>query len=222
MKESPIRTHWLVHVGRLSVHMDTVIMTWIVMGILISMAWFATRRMKVIPFGLQNLIEWAVESLDGLVRENMGAAANVCFPVLATLFLFILISNLIGLVPGMSSPTSDINVTLGLAAVVLGLTVYAGAKTRGIGKYLASFIKPNPLFLPLNILEMFTRSFTLAFRLFGNMFAGDMLIVILGKLVMFIVPMLGQAFHVFVSVLQAYLFLMLATAYIAVSLQESE
>lgn len=222
MKESPVRAHWLVHVGQLSVHMDTILMTWVVMAILMVLAWLATRRVRLIPSGLQNMIEWAIESLDGLVRENMGPAAGICFPVLATLFIFILVANLIGLVPGMSSPTSDINVTLGLAAVVLGLTVYAGAKTRGVGKYLASFIRPNPLFLPLNILEMFTRSFTLAFRLFGNMFAGDMLIVILGKLVMFIVPMLGQAFHVFVSVLQAYLFLMLATAYIAVALQESE
>ncbi|HHY98405.1 MAG TPA: F0F1 ATP synthase subunit A [Firmicutes bacterium] len=222
MKESPIRGHWMVYIGRMGLHFDTVIMTWVVMAILIIMAWLATRKMRLIPSGFQNLLEWAVESLQALIRDNMGAAAAVCFPVLATLFLFILFANLIGLVPGLSSPTSDINVTIGLAVAVLGLTVYAGTKTKGLKKYLLSFIKPNPLFLPLNILEMFTRTLTLAFRLFGNIFAGDVLIVILGRLVMFFVPMLGQAFHVFVSILQAYLFFMLATAYIAVSLEESD
>ncbi|HHV61645.1 MAG TPA: F0F1 ATP synthase subunit A [Firmicutes bacterium] len=215
-----IGAHTIIHIGGSTLHLDTVIMTWVVIALLVAVAWLATRRMKLVPGGIQNAIEFAIEWLDGTIGANISPAARPCTPVIASLFLFILFSNLLGVVPGFKSPTADLNVTLALAAVVMGLTIYAGARSKGLKNYLLGFIKPNPLFLPLNLIEIFTRTLTLAFRLFGNMFAGDVLIIILGNLVAYAVPTLAQAFHVFVGVLQAYLFMMLSVAYVSVATEE--
>ncbi|MEW6230016.1 MAG: F0F1 ATP synthase subunit A [Bacillota bacterium] len=215
-----IGAHVVLRIGVFSFHLDTIIMTWIVMAVLVGLAILATRRMKDVPGGFQNMVEYGVDALWRLVEENVPPRARGCFPVIATLFLFILVSNLIGVVPGMKSPTADVNVTLALAAVVVGLTVYAGASVKGITGYLVGFVKPNPLFLPLNLIELCTRAVTLALRLFGNIFAGDVLVIILGKLVAYAVPTVGQAFHVFVGVLQAYLFVMLSIAYVTVASEE--
>ncbi len=212
--------HIVLRIGVFSCHLDTIVMTWIVMAVLVAVAILATRRLREVPSGLQNMVEFGVDALWRLVADNVPYKAQGCAPVIATLFLFILASNLIGVVPGMKSPTADINVTLALAAVVVGLTVYAGASANGIRGYLFSFIRPNPLFLPLNVIEICTRAITLALRLFGNIFAGDVLVIILGKLVAYAVPTVGQAFHVFVGVLQAYLFVMLSIAYISVAAGE--
>ncbi len=217
-----IGSHLVRTLGGFTVHLDTIVMTWVVGSILVIAAVLATRRMSDVPRGLQNLAEYGVDALARLVEESIPSKARGCFPVIATLFLFILVGNLIGVVPGMKSPTADINVTLALAAVVVGLTVYAGAVTKGLRGYLAGLVKPNPLFLPLNLIELSTRAVTLALRLFGNMFAGDVLVIILGKLVAYAVPAVGQAFHVFVGVLQAYLFVMLSIAYVGAAAGEGE
>lgn len=215
-----IGVHPIARIGTMTFHLDSIVMTWVVIGVLVGLSWLATRRMERVPKGLQNILEFAVGALERLVDESIPAPARGCSYVIATLFLFILFSNLLGVVPGFRSPTADLNVTLALAAVVFGLTVYAGAKTKGLWHYLGSFFKPNPLFLPFNLIEIFTRSLTLAFRLFGNIFAGDVLVIVLGKLIAYAVPTLGQVFHVFVGVLQAYLFLMLSIAYISVATAE--
>lgn len=217
---SEIGAHLVLRIGMFTCHLDTIIMTWIVMALLVAAAIIATRKMRDVPGGFQNMVEYGVEALWGLVVDNVPPRARGCFPVIATLFLFILASNLIGVVPGMKSPTADINVTLALAAVVLGLTIYAGASVKGVWGYIVGFVKPNPLFLPLNLIELCTRAITLALRLFGNIFAGDVLVIILGKLVAYAVPAVGQAFHVFVGVLQAYLFVMLSIAYVTVAAEE--
>ncbi len=217
---SEIGAHVMLRIGVFTCHLDTIIMTWIVMALLVAAAVIASRRMKDVPGGFQNMVEYGVEALWGLVADNVPPRARRCFPVIATLFLFILASNLIGVVPGMKSPTADINVTLALATVVVGLTIYAGASVKGVWGYLIGFVKPNPLFLPLNLIELCTRAITLALRLFGNIFAGDVLVIILGKLVAYAVPTVGQAFHVFIGVLQAYLFVMLSIAYVTVAAEE--
>ncbi|NLU41862.1 MAG: F0F1 ATP synthase subunit A [Firmicutes bacterium] len=137
-----------------------------------------------------------------------------------TLFLFILFSNLIGVIPWFESPTADVNVPIGLALVVLAMMVYYGIKSKGFVGYLKSFIRPNVLFLPINLIETFTKPITLAFRLFGNIFAGELLVVILVRLIPIGVPTAFSLFHIFIGVIQAYLFFMLSLAYIAVAYEE--
>ncbi len=201
-------------------HGETIIMMWCSMLILGAVAVIGARRIKEKPSGFQNLIEFGVETLQGMIRENLPEIAWGSFPVIAGIFLFILVMNLLGLIPIFKSPTGDINVTIAMALVVFGLMIYYGIKSKGFVGYIKSFFKPYFIFFPLNIIETLTKPLTLALRLFGNIFAGELLIVILARLVPIGVPVVMELFHGFIGVIQAYLFVMLAIAYIAVACEE--
>lgn len=225
MNNSEIGQHTLASIGRYTIHMDTMILSWIVMGILVLGSWLITRNLEKMPRGAQNILEALVEFLQNLLRENMDPIGYSSFPYIATLFLFILFSNLMGVIPGLvvpalKSPTNDINVTFGMALVVFLLSQGYAIRARGLKAFLLSFFRPNPVFLPLNLIEIITRPLTLAFRLFGNIFAGEVLLLILYFLVPVVIPSLWAAFSVFIGVIQAYLFVMLAIAYISSAVEE--
>jgi F-type H+-transporting ATPase subunit a len=222
---SEIGQHVIAHLGPYSIHLDTLIISWIVMALLVVGSWLITRHLKKMPRGFQNMLEVLVEFLENLLKENMSPQGYSAFPYIATLFLFILFSNLMGVIPGLvipelKSPTGDINVTFGMALVVFILSQAYSIKARGGKGYLLSFFKPNPLFLPLNLIEQVTRPLTLAFRLFGNIFAGEVLLIILYILVPVLIPMVWSAFSIFIGVIQAYLFVMLGIAYISSAIEE--
>lgn len=225
MNNEKIGQHIVVFLGRYSIHLDTIILSWLVMGILVLGSWLITRNLEKMPKRGQNILEALVEFLQKLLEENMSPKGQSAFPYLATLFLFILFSNLLGVIPGLlvpelKSPTGDLNVTFGLALVVFLLSQGYAIRSRGLPAYLLSFIRPNPLFLPLNLVEIVTRPLTLAFRLFGNIFAGEVLLLILYFLVPVGIPSIWAAFSVFIGVIQAYLFMMLAIAYISSAVEE--
>lgn len=203
-------------------HLDTFLMSWVVIIFLVVISWLATRDLKLQPRGLQSILETVVEFLQNLLRENIGPKGQEAFPFVATLFLFILFSNLVGLVwPGVTkSPTEDLNVTLGLAVLVFMSMIYYGIKVQGLKKYLLGFFKPNFLFFPIHLIDFFVKPITLAFRLYGNIFAGAVFITILDLLFKPVIPVVGLILGVFVGVIQAYLFLMLAMAYIASAMEE--
>ena len=196
-------------------------MSWVVIIFLVVISWLATRDLKLQPRGLQSILETVVEFLQNLLRENIGPKGQEAFPFVATLFLFILFSNLVGLVwPGVTkSPTEDLNVTLGLAVLVFMSMIYYGIKVQGLKKYLLGFFKPNFCSSPF-ISSIFVKPITLAFRLYGNIFAGAVFITILDLLFKPVIPVVGLILGVFVGVIQAYLFLMLAMAYIASAMEE--
>lgn len=206
----------------LQFHLDIFLMSWVVIIFLVVVSWLATRNLKPQPRGLQNVLETVVEFLQNLLRENVGPKGQGAFPFVATLFLFILFSNLIGLVwPGVTkSPTEDLNVTLALALLVFSSMIYYGIKAQGLKKYLLSFFKPNFLFFPIHLIDFLVKPITLAFRLYGNIFAGAVFITILNLLFKPVIPVVGLVLGVFVGVIQAYLFLMLAMAYIASVMEE--
>lgn len=206
----------------LQFHLDIFLMSWVVIIFLVVVSWLATRNLKPQPRGLQNVLETVVEFLQNLLRENVGPKGQGAFPFVATLFLFILFSNLIGLVwPGVTkSPTEDLNVTLALALLVFSSMIYYGIKAQGLKKYLLSFFKPNFLFFPIHLIDFLVKPITLAFRLYGNIFAGAVFITILNLLFKPVIPVVGLVLGVFVGVIQAYLFLMLAMAYIASAMEE--
>jgi F-type H+-transporting ATPase subunit a len=225
MNNEKIGQHIVVFLGRYSIHLDTIILSWLVMGILVLGSWLITRNLEKMPRTGQNIVETLVEFLQKLLEDNMSPEGQSAFPYLATLFLFILFSNLLGVIPGLlvpelKSPTGDLNVTFGLALVVFLLSQGYAIRARGLPAYLLSFFRPNPLFLPLNLVEIVTRPLTLAFRLFGNIFAGEVLLLILYFLVPVVIPSLWAAFSVFIGVIQAYLFVMLAIAYISSAVEE--
>jgi len=215
-----IGSHKLAHFAGLTFNIDTLMMTWLTMGIVIMLAILATRRIELIPRGWQNLLEIAVFTLLEQIEATMGAKGKRLAPLIITLFLFILISNWLGLVPGFTSPTSDINTTLGLALMVITLVHILAIINKGPGRYFKHFFEPYIPFVVINVIEEIAKPITLSFRLFGNILAGEVLIIVLGLLVPYVAPTLWLAFSVFVGLIQAFIFTMLSMSYLANSIQQ--
>jgi F-type H+-transporting ATPase subunit a len=210
--------HQLAQLFGLTFNMDTLYMTWLTMGIVILVSFVATRNIKLIPGTWQNLLEMAVTALLNQVDETMGPKGKKLAPLIITLFLFLLTANWLGLVPGFKSPTNDINTTLGLALMVIVLVHVLSIMNKGPVRYVKHYFEPYIPFVFINIIEEVSKPITLAFRLFGNILAGEILIVILGKLVPMWIPIpniLWLGFSVFVGVVQAFIFTMLAMSYLS-------
>lgn len=225
MRAIKVNEHVMGHLFGMEFHLDTLIMSWIVMGILILVSFLATRRMnRERPHGLQNILETIVEFLQNLMGENVGPVGRGAFPFVSTLFLFILLSNLIGLLPvrieGWISPTEDLNFTIAMALTVFFSMIYYGIKAQGFKHYIMSFFKPNVLFFPIHLIDFMIKPVTLAFRLYGNIFAGAVFLAILFSLLPLVAPVVPLILGVFVGVIQAYLFMMLAMAYISSAMEE--
>jgi len=207
----------------------TLIMTWITMALVAIFAVAATRNMSIDkPKGAQNIMEMLWEAFRGLTSENLDPQKALTFlPIVVTYFIFILFSNLIGLVPTLSSPTADYNTTLALALCTFFLIYYYGIKYKGFG-YFKHYVKPYFIFLPINIVEDLSKPITLTFRLYGNIYAGEVLIaVLLGMLGGwihvfggFLASVAWLAFSVFVGVIQAFIFTMLSIAYVGMAVGE--
>lgn len=216
--------HGVVHTPIGEVNLKTIVMTWIVLLLIGLFTVAATRNMKVDrPGKLQLMVEEIFLFLRGLVYENIDykkGAGLMC--LIFTLFIFLLFSNLWGLVPTMMSPTADINTTLGMALMVFLLVQVLGLRYKG-GKYFKHYIEPVPFFLPLTIIEELSKPITLSFRLYGNIYAGEVLIAVLLGLFGLTIDVLGGfsasvvwlAFSIFVGFIQAFIFTMLTIAYIS-------
>jgi F-type H+-transporting ATPase subunit a len=223
--------HWELTVGntQLAFNPKTMIMTWVVMILVALFAVAATRKMSLRrPTGAQNMFELCFESIWGLVKQNMDARkGQTIITVVVTYFIFILFANLIGLVPTLTSPTADYNTTLALSLCTFALIYVMGVKYKGLG-YFKHYVTPNPIFLPINILEDVSKPITLTFRLYGNIYGGEVLIVVLLGLITgwvhflggFVASVLWLAFSIFVGCIQAFLFTMLSIAYFSMAVSE--
>lgn len=214
----------VVHFAGFTFNWETLCMTWLAMAIVLLIAYLATRNMKMVPSGWQNVIEWVVETLDGQIESTMGKRGLFLGPVLVTLFLFLLVSNWLGLIPTLSSPTNDLNTTLGLALTIIVMVHTLGIHMKG-GHYIAHFFKPTPIFFIINMIEEIAKPITLSFRLFGNILAGEILIIILLKLMPIWMPIpsvLWLAFSIFIGGVQAFIFTMLSMAYLANAVKEDD
>ena len=198
----------------ITVHMQTMYMTWIVMIILILLFVFASKNAKLIPSGLQNGMEFFVEFIEGLVSGSLGDKGwKAIGSFFVSTFMFILISNELGMLPQVgvhwTSPTNDINTCFGLSLTVAIGVYFVGVATNGFG-FFKHFVSPSPAFLPLHLLDELTKPLTMALRLFGNILAGEILLIILYKLAPWIVPEFWVMFSLFIGFLQAFIFTMLA------------
>ena len=188
--------HWTVEVLGMNVHMDTLITLWIAMGIIILFAAIAVGRINLIPSKLQAVFENIVKIFSSLTND-MGEEGKRHTPLLMTLFLLIITSNLIGQIPWkllnfipsvhklgaeFASPTNDINVTAALAITILLYYIISGIRTKGIG-YFKHYFQPVWFMTPFNMLEDIVRPLTLSLRLFANILAGEILILVLGTLI---------------------------------------
>ena len=201
----------------LTFNIETLHMTWITMLIVGVIACLAVRNLQAVPRGWQNFVEMVILWLHDQIDAMMGSRGRFLAPFIVTLFLFILTSNLLGLVPTMASPTNDLNTTLGLALLVIVMVHVLGLYFKGT-HYIAHFFQPVPVFVVINAIEEIAKPITLAFRLFGNILAGEILIIVLLKLMPIWMPIpsvLWLAFSIFIGGVQAVIFTMLSTAYLA-------
>ena len=154
---------------------ETLVMTWITMAIVLLIAVLATRNLQMVPQGWQNVVEAIVVWLHEQIDATMGKNGRFLAPFVVSLFMFLLVSNWLGLIPKMASPTNDLNTTLGLALLVIVMVHGLGLYMKG-GHYIAHFFQPTPVFVIINAIEEVAKPITLAFRLFGNILAGEILI----------------------------------------------
>ncbi len=203
--------------------------SWLAMGILIGTALAIKNKLRIVPSGLQNVMEVFADFLLTLARNNIGHHwGDKFYPLIGTIFLYILTCNFMGLIPGFEAPTSNINMTASMAVPVFLIYQFYGIKVHGL-KYLNHFLGPmrSIYALPLMIMMFFieiighlVRPITLSVRLFGNMMAKHTLMIILGILAPAIIPIAILGLGVLVSVVQAFVFTLLTTLYLAGAVEE--
>ncbi|QDT97166.1 F0F1 ATP synthase subunit A [Gimesia aquarii] len=202
----------------------TIIYTWVVMSILVCISWLVTRNLSSstkISCG-QNLLEVLVTGLRNQIREVSQQDPGSYLPFIGTLFLFIVVSNILAIVPGYYAPTSSLSTTAALATCVFIAVPIYGIANQGVKGYLKQYISPSVLMLPFNIIGELSRTLALAVRLYGNMMSGAVIAAILLGFVPLFVPVLMQAFGLLTGVIQAYIFSVLAMVYIASATQVSD
>lgn len=228
---------------------NTLLMSWIAMAVLILVSVLATRKLKLIPEGIQNFVEAIVEFILDFISQITGdrKEAEKFFPLITTIFIFILLSNWLGLVPGVGtigffevahagsneqvfvplfrSTNSDLNMTLALAIVSVLATQIFGIITIGFFKHLGRYISfKNPGLTFAGILEAITEAvkvLSFSFRLFGNIFAGEVLLVVVGVLIPFIAPLPFMFLELFVGFIQALIFAMLTLVFLKIAVSEA-
>jgi len=177
------------------------------------------RNLSLFPGKMQYFLEMLYKFYRGVIDDMIGPEGRAFIPAIGTLGLFIAVSNLIGLLPELGSPTANINVTAGCAVFVFLYYHYQGVKKHGVLGYLKTFTGPALwlawLMVPIEIISHFSRPLSLSVRLFGNIFGEDLVILILASLVPFVAPLPMMVMAIFTSLIQAYVFIMLTTVYLA-------
>src|ERR671932_1126134 len=215
--------------GNLKVHGQVFLTSWFVIAVLVVVSVLGTSKIQRIPSGMQNFMEYALEFIRDLAKNQIGEKEyRPWVPFIGTLFLFIFVSNWSGAIipwkliriPGseLAAPTNDINTTVALALLTSLAYFYAGFSKRGL-KYFKKYIEPTPILLPIAILEDFTKPLSLSFRLFGNILADELVVAVLVLLVPLFIPVPVMALGLFTSAIQALVFSTLAAAYIHEALE---
>ena len=205
---------------------DYIVMSIIASLLLALFLGLAARRRQVVPTKLQSTLELVIEAFESLLVDIIGEEGKKYLPMIGTIGLFILLCNLLGLVPGFMAPTSKLNVTAGCALVVFVYYHWQGFKSQGVFKYLKHFAGPipllAPLMLPIEIISHFSRPLSLSIRLFGNIFAEELLILIIASIIPFFLPLPFMAIAIFTSIIQAFVFVLLSSIYIAGAVAHEE
>lgn len=198
---------------------STVVTTWGLMLVLAGVCWLITRRLKLSPGGWQSVLEAAVLTMQGAIEDIAPGRSTQLLPFIGSLWIYLVFANLIGLVPGLHSPTGQIAVTGGLAILVFFATHWYGIRDAGLLPYLRHYVQPNPILLPFNIISELSRTLALAVRLFGNIMSLEMAALLVLLVAGLLVPVPLLMLHVVEALVQAYIFGVLALVYIAGSLE---
>ncbi|HEY8569377.1 F0F1 ATP synthase subunit A [Microbulbifer sp.] len=211
----------LLHLGPLQVT-TTVVTTWVIMAVLALLAWLVSRRLQLRPRRAQTLAEGIVFTIEEAIRAVAPNHVPLLLPFIATLWIFLVVANLCGLVPGVHSPTRDLSATAALAILVFLSVHWFGIRDQGLKAYLRHYLSPTPVLLPFHILSEITRTLALAVRLFGNIMSLEMAALLILLVAGFLAPVPILMLHVIEGLVQAYIFGMLALIYIASGLQTQQ
>lgn len=228
--EVGVHPQW--HVLGLTVNADTVISTLIAAAILLGFGIYMARRATAgVPSGLQLTFETVTKQIEDQVEDQIGIkTAPFVVPLAITLFFFILIANLLSILPHafeeyVRPPTSDVNLTYAMAFFVIILVHITGIRVRGAKSYFGHFAKPYPALLPLEFITEVVRPFTLALRLFGNILSGGVMVAVIALMpgwIEWLPTSLWKLFDLFVGVLQAFIFALLTIIYFGFAVGSAE
>jgi len=200
----------------------TIVMTWIVMAALIVFGFLATRRISFLPNPFQVVAEALVKGFYGLTKDALDERlANLYGPLVCILFMFLVLSNWLGIIPLLAEPTKDLNTPLGLGVMGFCIAHYAGIRAKGFKHYLKEYCEPMFFMAPLNIIGELSKVVSISFRLYGNIVGGAIIILVVSHLVYSLVlpPLLNCFFGLFVGSIQAFVFTMLTVVYISVQVK---
>lgn len=194
---------------------DTVITTWFVMTVIILICYLSTRRLSIRPSIYQEVLEAVFKAIEKTTKDVLPINPWLVVPVLGTFWILIGFSNLVGLLPGLKTPTADLNTTFAFAVISYSMTHVFGIATQGLKGYLLHYKEPTWMLLPFHLIAEFTRTLALAVRLFGNMLSGEMIAVILLGIMGLIAPIPFDLLHIIIGLIQAYIFGVLTIVFIA-------
>ncbi len=226
--------HWVYSTSILghmvSFNMDTLITMWVSMLFLIVLAFVTTRKLDMIPGKLQLVAENIVKYFNNIAKASMGNdEAQKHLAIILTLFMFILTANLVGQLPlrlihlahgEFASPNNDINMTAAMAICVSLYYIYYGVKKKGLHFFFHGFSVDGLVITFVDTLELFVRPFSLALRLFANIFAGEVLVATMIGIASVVIPLPFMLFELFVALIQALVFTLLSTTYISMAVQD--
>ncbi len=221
--EAPTFLDFIIHATGLPGYL---VFTWFMMLVIVVLALIARSSLKLMPTGFQNVVEAVVYGLYNFVEDILGEEeTKKHFPLIATLGIFIFFANIVELVPGFIPPTSSWNTTISMAIIVFIYYQYLGIKTHGF-KYIKHFLGPVwwliPLMFPVEVIGHFARILSLSVRLFGNIGGDDILLAVLFFLAPWLIPLPVMALVLLAATIQAFIFPLLSTLYIADALSGHE
>ena len=207
----------LLHLGPYTLT-TTVVNSWVVVAGIVVLAFLVGRRIQERPRGLQTLAEVYYQFIEGLLESALGHADRRFVPLVGTFFLLVLGLNYAWFIPGVIPPTTDLSTTVALAVTDIVLVQIMAARVVGVRRYFKRFVEPVAVMLPMNLLEEFVKVFSLSVRLFGNLFGGDMVVASLFALIPFLVPTPVMLLEVLFGFIQALVFAMLTSVYVATAM----
>jgi len=216
-----MENEFIFTLGPLAVSLS-ILTTWGIMLFIAVLSWLATRHLDMMPGPLQATVEGIVSALEEAILAVEPVHGRQIMPFIATLWLFLIVANLLGLIPGLHSPTRDLSVTSALAVLVFFSVHWFGIKTQGLKKYLHHYLMPSPILLPFHIISELTRTLALAVRLFGNIMSLETAAMLVLLVAGFLAPVPILMLHIIEALVQAYIFGMLALIYLAGAIQSQQ
>ena len=201
---------------------STVVTTWVIMAVIWLLAWLVSHRLRLEPGPVQTAVEGIVSSIEDAVAAVAPQHVQQIMPFIGSLWIFLVIANLSGLIPGVHAPTRDLSATAALAIVVFLSAHWFGIRIQGLKSYLRHYLSPSPILLPFNLISEITRTVALAVRLFGNMMSLEMAALLILLVAGFLAPVPILMLHIVEALVQAYIFGMLALIYVAGGIQSQQ